>query len=107
MIKRKPGQRSLLITTPGREINHVDIAHRVCSFDRSIRPFVLPTGLSVGAGPSHWGNTCHWQTHRNGGAAGDGIGSARPFPNVSSSIESRHLVNVGGQSDFVVLSGTR
>lgn len=40
-IKRKPGQRVLLITTPAREANHVDVANRACSFDRSIRSLVF------------------------------------------------------------------
>src|SRR6059058_1855226 len=38
IIKSKPGQRSLLITTPGREVNHVDVANRVCTGNPSIRP---------------------------------------------------------------------
>jgi hypothetical protein len=106
-IKRKPGQRGLLITTPAREVNHVDVANRACSFDPSIRPLVFQAGFPVGAGVAHWRNTCHRQTHRDGRLARDGIGSAHAFSNLSSGLESRRMVEPGGQPDLIAAAGAR
>jgi hypothetical protein len=45
-----------MMTTPAQEVNHVDLANRVCSFERGIRPFVLGTRFSLDADIAHWGN---------------------------------------------------
>jgi hypothetical protein len=48
-VNRKPGQRSLLIATPAREVDHVDLANRVCSFHPGIRPLVFQAGFPIRA----------------------------------------------------------
>lgn len=106
-IKRKPGQRSLLIPTPAREVNHVDLAHRVCSFDPSIRSLVFQAGFPVRTGVAHWRHSCHRQTHRDSRLARHGPGSADVFSNLSSGIESRRVVHSCGQPDLAVAAGAR
>ena len=106
-VKRKPGQHGLLITTPAREVNHVDVANRVCSFDLSIRTAVFQAGFPVCPSLAHRRHTCHRQTHRDRSAACDGLGSAGGFPNLSSGIEPRHLVHAGRQSHVVGPAGAR
>jgi hypothetical protein len=93
------------MTTPAREVNHVDVAHRVCSANLSIRPFVFQAGFSIRPGIAVWRHTCHLQTYRDLRVARHGPGSAGTLSNVSSGIEPRCMVTSGRQPHFIAPPG--
>jgi hypothetical protein len=95
------------MTTPAREVNPVDVAHRVCSANLSIRSIVFQAGFSIGPGITVWRHTCHRQTQRDLRAARHGPESAGALSDVSSVIEPRCMVTSCRQPYFIAPAGAR
>jgi hypothetical protein len=95
------------MTTPAREVNHVDVADRLCSANLSICSIVFQAGFPIRPGIAVWRHTCNRQAHGDLRVARHGFGSAGTLSNLSSGIEPRCMVTSCRQPYFVAPAGAR